>query len=245
MKKTNILILAAEPSSYTDKTEKYPTCLTEHDGTSVLEHAFNNTHDIPNTNYTFAFSKHHINRFHLNNIAKILVGDPNIISISQNTSGSACTALYSACQLDQDAALLIISSNEIVKINFKAAIDFFLKSNCDGGLFTFQSLHPRYSYVRAGKDNYITEVAQHNPISKHATTGAFWYARTREFVEAAKTSIRKGARTSDRYYIAPVFNQAILRQKKIGRFPIELQNYIPLKTDDHLSKSEEISKELI
>lgn len=225
----NVLILSVEQQEDPDQGQKYPICLTEHKGSSVLEHITENLCGLEPFNVSFAFLENHIKKFHLDNIAKVLFHKSHVVQFPESTQGSACTALYAANTLSQEQPLLIISTNEIVEIQYKSVVDYFDRKGYDGGLLTFSSLHPRYSYVRLDDEDQVIEVAQQSPISKHATAGVFWYKSTRDFIEAAKLSILKGATTNKNYYIAPVFNQMILRQKKIGFLPINEETYIPLK----------------
>ena len=61
---------------------------------------------------------------------------------------------------------------------------------------------------------------QQNPISTNATVGLFWYARAEYFVEAAKQMIIKNAKINNSFFIAPAFNEMILREKNVGITPI-------------------------
>ena len=227
----NLLILAARTLPDNSREIQYPACLQEVDGRPALEHILYNTRNIKDGCYSFAISEYHIDRFHLDNIARVLTPDAHIVAIPQNTMGSACTALFVACTLNQDLPILIISSNEIVKMDLREVVERFVKKGYDGGLLTFHSVHPRYSYVRLNREQEVVEVAQQNPLSENATAGVFWYANTGTFVWAAKESIRKNSMTSNQYYIAPVFNQMILKKKKVGIFPMDTKDYFPLKED--------------
>lgn len=230
----NLLVLAAQTFPVHSGKIRYPACLHEIDGKPALEHILSNTRNIRGGRYSFAISERHIDRFHLDNIARVLAPDAHIVSIPQNTMGSACTALFAACVLDQELPILIISSNEITRLDLGEVTDQFAGKGYDGGLLTFHSVHPRYSYARLNREQEVVEVAQQNPISEYATAGVFWYANTGTFVWAAKESIRKNSVTSGQYYIAPVFNQIILKKKKVGIFPIDVKDYVPLKEETHL-----------
>lgn len=229
--KTNILFMAAAPVMTQSDGANFPLCLTEMDGTSLIERVYENTRKIKNASYIFAFLKKEADRFHLDKVARLLEPDALVVMLASMTQGSACTALLSAVDMDQDSELLVVSVNEYVDINLATVLDDFRKKNLDGGVLTFRSLHPRYSFVSIREDGSIAEAAQQNPISHHATTGIFWFSKTADFVEGAKNMIRKKATTNGKFYMAPIYNEMILRQAKIGYYQIENTLYHPLKNE--------------
>jgi hypothetical protein len=161
------------------------------------------------------------------------------VRIPENTQGSACTALLAAVRLPPEDDLLIVSANELVDVDFADVVRAFQARRLDAGTLTFRSVHPRYSYVRLGPDGLVEEAAQQDPISQHATAGVFWLRRTADFVDAAKSMIRKDARTADRFYVAPAFNELILRQARVGTVEIPAGRYVPLKNDRQVRQFEQ------
>lgn len=236
--KTNILILCAGQINIESHDNDYPLCLTEIHGTSLLERIVMNTNKIENSHYTFALLDNDIKQFHLDRIATLLTPNATITCIPENTQGSACTALLAASQFDPDSNLLIISANELVDINLAEVIDDFLQRNLDGGMLIFRSVHPRYSYARLNNDKLVIEVAQKNPISHHATTGIFWFAKNQNFINGAENIIRKNAAVNGKFFVAPIFNELILRQAKIGTTEIDISKYHPLKDERQIQQFE-------
>lgn len=193
---------------------------------------------IESANFIFALRDEEIDQFHLDQVVQLLCPGARVMRISDGTQGSACSALMAACTIPADEEVLIASANELVDVNFPEILNSFREQGLDGGTLTFHSVHPRYSYVRIGDDNLVSEVSQRRPISKHATTGTFWYAKAEYLVDAIKQMIRKGDAVDDRYYVAKTFNEMILAQKRIGIRKIDLDQYHPLKSDRHLSQFE-------
>jgi bifunctional N-acetylglucosamine-1-phosphate-uridyltransferase/glucosamine-1-phosphate-acetyltransferase GlmU-like protein len=228
--RTNILILAAGQSTQGDSDWVYPACLTEISGVSLLERIVSSTRKIAEPKYTFAFRKDDIERFHLDNIALLLNQGSRIVSISEPTKGSACTALLASCQLPDEDALLILSANEFVDMDLAEAVTDFVSRGLDGGALIFRSIHPRYSYVRVDAEGFVTEAAQRNPISQDATAGVFWFRKTRSFISAAMAMIKKNSSVGGDFYLAPTFNELILDHKKVGVFSLRKGVYHPLKT---------------
>ena len=227
---TNVLILAAGEVADDQNVGSYPVCLSELDGATLLERIVEKTRSIENPRYAFVFRKEATDRFHLDRVASLLAPEAKIIRIPERTKGSACTALLAACQLPQEHALLVVSANELVDVEMMNPINDFEGRCLDGGTLVFRSIHPRYSYVRLDSTGLVTEVAQRQPISHHATAGVFWFRKTMEFVDSVKSCIRKNAVVEDNFFVALAFNELILKQKRIGVFALESNQYRPLKT---------------
>lgn len=236
---TYILVLAAAPSGLDSNDCTYPLCLAELAGISVLESIVANTRGIPNARYVFAFLQRDVERFHLNNVAKLLAPGAIVISIPEDTKGSACTALLAASQLDPDSELLIISANELVDTDQSEVVDSFRRRQLDAGTIIFRSVHPRYSYVRLNDDGLVVEATQQNPISQTATAGIFWFAKCSSFVEGAKNLLRKDANVAGKFFVALTFNELILNGAKIGVHEISNEKYHPLKTQLQVNKFEQ------
>lgn len=234
-----ILILAAGQSSKKSADEIYPLCLTEVEGLSLLERIINTTKEIKNAIYTFAFLRKEVEQFHLDKVANLLAPGAEIYKISEKTQGSACTSLLATSQLNQENELLIISANELVEINLNEIVENFRKRKLDCGILTFHSIHPRYSYVKVNEEKHVTEAAQQDPISNNATTGIFWFSKTKIFVEAVKETIRKNANINNNFYIAPSLNELILKHYKVGVVTLDVTKYIPLKNERQIQKFED------
>ena len=229
--KTSILILAAGQSGFETHDGGYPLCLAELEGLSLLERIINNTQNIENARHVFALLSKDAKRFHLDKIAKLLVPSSRVILTPDSTQGSACTALLAASQLEPSNELLIISANELVDVDYSEIVNNFRSRNLKGGLLTFHSVHPRYSYVRLDSQGLVSEAAQQNPISNNATAGVFWFAQTKDFVEATMNMIRKDANVNGLFYVAPTFNELILKQAPVGVVNLNPNRYRPLKSE--------------
>jgi len=238
----SVLILAAGQTGFETHDGDYPLCLTEFDGLSLLERIVRNTRNIEKVKFAFAFLNHEAERFHLDKVSKLLSPGAAVFRMPESTQGSACTALLAASQLDPDSELLIISANELVDVDFSEVVSDFRGRRLDGGVLIFRSVHPRYSYVRLNSERLVIEAAQQDPISHNATAGVFWFAKTKEFVAAAMNLIRKNASVKNKFYVAPTFNELILKQAKIGVRDLELGKYTPLKTERHIQQFEHGSR---
>ena len=225
-----IFVMAAGQVDFEMNDGGYPLCLTEVNGRSVLEGIVGNLAELQPAHFAFALQAGDMQKFHLDDVVRLLAPDVSVVRIPQSTEGSACTALLAAARMNQDEELLIVSANELVEMDLSKPVERFREQGLDAGTVTFRSVHPRYSYVRLDAEGRVTEAAQQRPISHHATAGIFWFARTGDFVEATKRMIRKDVRLGGMFFVAPVFNEMLLRHAKIGVHEIDSKVYHPLKS---------------
>lgn len=234
----NILILAAGNPEFDTGDGQYPLCLTELDGTPLIERIVTLCQQLPVTRMIFALRKEDVNRYHLDNVVDLLYPGAITLKVQGNTPGAACTALLATGHIRGEEELLIISANELIDADFAEIVAGFRSRQLDVGTVTFPSMHPRYSYVRVDDQGLVVEATEKNPISRHATAGFYWFAKGNDFIDGAKNMIRKDAQVNGIFYICPAFNELVLAQKRIGIHAIEAKKYHPFKTERQLHKYE-------
>ena len=153
----------------------------------------------------------------------IVIGEkPNseIIPIHEITQGAAETVLKAKNLINNDDELIIANSDQWIDWNQQHFLSFMRKKEADGGIVTFISTHPKWSYVRINDENLVEEVAEKRPISNIATVGVYYFKHGKDFVKAAEQMMTKNIRTNNEFYVAPVFNEMITSGKKIHIYPI-------------------------
>jgi dTDP-glucose pyrophosphorylase len=160
------------------------------------------------------------------------------------TEGAACTALLAKELINNNEELIIANSDQWVNWNNQHFLTFLRDNNADGGIVTFYSTHPKWSFIKLDDEGKVTAVAEKKPISNIATVGIYYFKKGKYFVEAAEQMIKKNIRTNNEFYIAPAYNEMIQVNKKILNYPIaEMRG---LGTPEDLSKFlENIDKKLI
>lgn len=240
---TNILVLAAARTSLSKRPDRFPVCLSEIENRNILEWIVQSTANIADKRYVFCFLRSENTQFHLELVARQVAPGCQVDLVPELTDGSGCTALLSASKMDPDSPLLVVSANEVVKLDLNSAIEDMRRRDLDAGTVTFEATHPRYSYVFVNEEGLIEEAAQHRPISRTATTGIFWFRRAGDFVEGLKSMILKQAAINGTYYLAPVFNELILKQGRVGTYPIAQNAYVPVKENLISSGAREAEQE--
>jgi len=91
----------------------------------------------------------------------------------------------------------------------------FNSKKIDGSILTFEAIHPKWSYAKVDKNNFVLEVAEKKVISKNATVGVYYWKKGSDYVKYAESMIKKNIRVNNEYYVCPVYNEAIQDKKKI------------------------------
>ena len=123
--------------------------------------------------------------------------------------------------IDNDEHLLMINSDQFIEWDSNNAMYGFAADNIDGGILTFESTHPKYSYVKLDENGFASEVVEKKVISNMATVGAYYWSKGSDFVKYAERMIEKDARVNGEFYVAPVYQEAIDDGKKIRVKSIE------------------------
>lgn len=230
----NILLLMAG-ADIQSRGEVYPSILTEVGDKPLIQIHVEMARRIYDARLIFAVRESDSKKFHLNNIISIIAPQSPIVPVRGNTQGAACTALLAIEYINNDQPLLIVSANELVKADYNHIIKYFSLHDYDAGVVVFNSVHPKYSYVRID-DNLgsVVEAAEKNPISSNATAGFYYFKKGGDFVKSVQSMIKKSALTDGQYFICPSLNEMVLFQKRVGYFRIENSAYVPLKSEANL-----------
>ena len=171
--------------------------------------------------YIFIVRRSHYLKYNLANLLNLIAPNCTIIQVDYLTRGAACTTLLAESYINNEHQLIIANSDQFMEWN---PTEFYYKmseTRADGGVVTFESVHPKFSYVKLDEKENVVEVAEKNPISNRATTGVYWYKKGSDYVKYAEQMITKNLTVNNEFYVAPVFNEYIADGKKIKTFNVD------------------------
>jgi HAD superfamily hydrolase (TIGR01509 family) len=171
-------------------------------------------------NYVYIVQKSHREKFNLDTLLNLITPNCKIIETHGITEGAACTTLLAKEYINNDNALLFANSDQFAEWNSSEFLYKMNETDSDGGIVTFKSTHPKWSFAKINKIGLVTEVAEKNPISDNATVGYYYWKKGSDFVKFAEEMIFKNIRVNNEFYVCPVFNQAIESGLKIRPFEI-------------------------
>ena len=237
-KKLNILIpMAGRGSRFADKGYVFPKPLVEIKGKPMIQLVIENLNI--DANYIFIVQKEHVEKYNIKQMLEILKPGCAVIELDEVTEGAAVTTLLAKEFIDNDSPLLLANSDQYIEWDSNEVMYNFLNSDIDGGILTFDSTHPKWSYAKVDESNFVTQVAEKNPISNNATVGIYFWKKGSDYVKYAEEMIHKDIRVNGEFYVCPVFNEAINDAKKIKiknidemwgiGTPEDLDNFLNLK----------------
>jgi dTDP-glucose pyrophosphorylase len=151
-------------------------------------------------------------------------GRSKTIFLKGETGGALCTCLMAIDEVDPSEPMIIANSDQIIDTDLAGLIQRLQADNADAGVITFESVHPRWSYV-ALEDGVVTRASEKEVISKNAVAGIYYYRTAGTFFDAAQKALRHGAASHGKYYISASLNEVILDGGKVLSVPIAKADY--------------------
>ena len=216
--------MAGLGSRFSNQGIKTPKPLIEVNGKHMIEGVIDNlTPDIDHR-FIFICQQSHLKDYQLEN--KILSKSPNsvIIPINEYTEGAACTVLLSEEYINNDEHLMIANSDQWIDMDINLYLSDLTSRDLDALIMTMKASDPKWSYVRLDANNLVSEAVEKKVVSDEATVGIYNFKRGKNFCEAAKRMIDADKRVNGEFYVAPVYNELIAKDYKIGIYNIGSEN---------------------
>jgi NDP-sugar pyrophosphorylase family protein len=203
----------------------YPKPLIEINGTPMIQLVIEriNAIKIPHQ-LIFILREEDVLKFHLDNTLKLLSPNCDIIKLKNDTKGALCSILMAVDKIDPNDSLLILNGDQIIDSDFGQIINYFNENQTQVGIVTFKSIHPRWSFAKI-ENNQVLQTAEKNPISENAIAGYYYFKNADDFFNCAFECILKDVQLDGKFYISPVINEYILKNKKVLNYSIETNKY--------------------
>jgi dTDP-glucose pyrophosphorylase len=235
----NVLIpMAGKSQFFSESDYPFPIPLMEIGSKTVIECVIDNLVNVAEkVQFIFVISNNDCRKFHLDDALNIITdGNCQIIRLDKETKGSACSALMAIDHIANDTPLLISNCDQIFEDSIADLILTF--QDADAGVVTFDSVHPRWSYVKLDEIGNALETAEKRPLSRNAIAGIYYFRHGYDFVEAAMQTVRKDENINDCFYISSTLNQLILTGKTIRISKVDGKRYHTLYTPQKVDEYE-------
>jgi HAD superfamily hydrolase (TIGR01509 family) len=218
--KLNVLIPMAGAGTRFEKAGySFPKPLIDVNGKPMIQVVVENLNI--DANYIYVVQKSHIEKYNLITLLNLITPNCKIIEVDGITEGAACTTLLAKELINNENPLLFANSDQYVEWNSNEFMYKMNESNVDAGIVTFNSTHPKWSFVKINDEGFVVEVAEKNPISDIATVGFYYWKHGSDYVKYAEQMIDKNIRVNNEFYVCPVFNEAIKDNKIIKHYTIK------------------------
>ena len=216
----NVLVpMAGAGSRFAQQGYTFPKPLIEVNGKPMIQVVVENLNI--EAHYIFIVQQEHYEKYNLKYMLNLIAPGCDIVQVNGITEGAASSTLLAKNYINNDSPLLIANSDQYVEWNSNECMYAFSADSIDGGILTFESSHPKWSYVKLGHDGFVNEVAEKQVISNHATVGVYYWKKGSDYIKYVNQMIQKNIRVNNEFYVCPVFNEAIQDNKKIKVKKIE------------------------
>ena len=213
-----LIPMAGRGKRFEDTGYSFPKPLIDVNGKPMIQIIVENLNF--SDQHIFLVQKEHMEKYSIKEMLNLIKQNSEIITVNDITEGAACTVLLAKELINNDEELIIANSDQWVNWNNQHFLSYLREKNADGGIVTFISTHPKWSFAKVDEEGIVTEIAEKKPISNIATVGIYYFKKGSDFVQAAEQMIDKNIRTNNEFYVAPVFNEMIANGKKILTYPV-------------------------
>jgi HAD superfamily hydrolase (TIGR01509 family) len=212
--KLNVLIpMAGAGSRFANAGFTFPKPLIDVRGKPMVQVVVENMN--MEANFIFIVQKEHYEKYNLQYMLQLVAPGCKIVQVDGVTEGAACTVLMAKELINNDDKLFMINSDQFIEWNSNEVMYSLAADQIDGGILTFESTHPKYSYVKTDDNGFAAEVVEKKVISNMATVGAYYWTKGSDFVKYAEKMVAENRRVNNEFYVAPVYQEAIDDGKKI------------------------------
>ncbi len=238
----NILVPIAGKSYFFDESKQgFPKPFIEICGKTMLEIFIKNFENIKDKQFIFILKKNAALRFHLDD-AILTLSDQKALNIftENETGGMACSCMLAIDFIDNDEPLLIVNMDQFFELDLNKVVKKF--KDYDAGILSFESIHPRFAYVKCDSSNMLLEAFEKKPVSKDAIAGFYYFKHGKFFINGAKNMIKKDVNYDGKYFVAPLLNELILENKQILNIKIDKNLYHTFYSPEKIKEFERIKK---
>ena len=224
----NILIPLGGKSKYFEEEQYHsPVSLIEINNIPMIEWVIRNLNQIEEEKrFLFVVRKEDCKKHHLDNVLRLLTEDNcEIIQLGQETKGALCSSLLAIDHINSEDSLIIANGDQYIDEDLNGIIRGFHERELDFGALCFESVHPRWSFVRLDENLKVIEASEKVPISRHAMAGFYYYRRGQDFVRAAMSAIEKGSSYQGTFFNSATINELVLLGKNLEITKISKKNY--------------------
>ncbi|MGL4722298.1 MAG: glycosyltransferase family 2 protein [Desulfovibrionaceae bacterium] len=170
--------------------------------------------------FIFICQKEHNEKYNLQKTLSAYAKNIEIITVDDVTEGQACTALLAKQYCNNEYPVITANTDQYIDADINEFINTMYSRSLDGLIMTMESQDPKWSYAKCDNNALVTETAEKQVLSTHATVGIFAFAKGIDFISATEQMIADNIRINNEFYICPAYNYLIRDTKAIGIYPI-------------------------
>jgi len=223
----NVIFPMTGQNRYKSEEYFYPKPLITINGKLMIERSIEKIASIPDVKVIPIISREDADEYRLESVLQQTLLDVKhkILVLDYETAGALCTCLMATDFLDLDKELIVANYDQNLSVDTESVIEYFRKNQADFGVICFESVHPKWSFVKLDNNGAIVESAEKKPISKNAIAGFYYFKTANIFIDAAKNVLLKSSSGKESYYISESLNQCVLQGLKGLVYEIDSNKY--------------------
>ena len=135
-------------------------------------------------------------------------------------NGAALTCLEGVTEITDQKPVVFNDCDHMFR---SRAFEHFLSVDFDtsiiGGLLTFASSSPKYSFLQLNSDGNVTQTVEKIPVSEHAICGCYYFRSTADFEAAAKVYLQQCE--YQEFFVSGIYNVMAKQGQIIKAFPTD------------------------
>ena len=193
---------------------------------------------------TFIVLKKHIEEFKIDEKIKEFFPEAKIVVIPEILNGAVLTCMSGINEIDDDLPIIFNDCDHaFISSEFNSYANLGEFDELDGGLLTFESNDPKYSFLQMDENGNVIHTVEKKAVSNHAICGAYYFKNKELFLECAKEYLDKCSYSE--YFVSGVYNIMAEKKKKIANFKCDI--HVPFGTPDEYydAKDNDIFRKVI
>ena len=159
-----LIPMAGEGSRFAKEGYTFPKPLIDVDGKPMIQKVVENLNF--SAEFIFLVRKEHLCKYEGLSVTlhRITGGRVKIVEVDGLTDGAACTALLAKEHINSDDDLLIANSDQVIEYRPENFLTMKNMTTADGIVFTFNAVHPKWSFAKVDDSGFVTQVAEKVPF---------------------------------------------------------------------------------
>lgn len=167
----------------------------------------------------FVVLEKHVKEYEIDRIIHKFYPDAIIIALPELLNGAVLTCLEGIkCIHDNSPVLFNDCDHAFVSRTFNEFVKQGIFNEVDGGLLTFKSKAPNYSYVVFDDNRRIIGTVEKQAVSDTAICGAYYFRSSEIFRDASQSYLSKCSYKE--FYMSGLYNELVVSGMKLSLFPV-------------------------
>ena len=183
-------------------------------------------------NLIFVVLQEHIDNHKIDEVILSYFSEAKIVVLKEVLNGAVLTCLKGVEIIDNNYPIVFNDCDHMFTCSsFYEFCEKSINKTVDGGMLTFQSEDPKFSYAATNELGYVTKTYEKKAISNQAICGAYYFKNKETFVDASNQYLNNCQYSE--FFVSGVFNELIEKGKKIVLFQVDM--HTPFGTPEEYS----------